>query len=88
MCYRFSQVDYYLRCTFPVWRHWKATYTQKGLRAQRIQSTLKRLLVIAALTGMAALVQMKGTTRQLYAESAKGMVAVARQWLGSVVAGH
>lgn len=50
--YPFSQIDFYLRCTFPVWRHWTAKYTPKGLRMRRFRTAFKRLILALILTGL------------------------------------
>ncbi|EAW10087.1 flavin-containing monooxygenase [Aspergillus clavatus NRRL 1] len=50
--YPFTQIDYYFRCTFPVWHHWTARYTPKGLAAQRVRSGLKKVALLAIATGL------------------------------------
>ena len=50
--YSFTQIDYYLRCTFPVWRHWTAKYTPKGRWAQGIQSACKRFAFATVILGL------------------------------------
>ncbi|KIV89076.1 hypothetical protein PV10_08686 [Exophiala mesophila] len=43
-----AQIDFTLRCWFPVWSHWKAQYTSKGLAKWRL-SLLLKLFAIAGL---------------------------------------
>ena len=44
--YPYSQLHYWYKCTFPVWRDWSAKWTRKGVLHQRFSKAL-RLLVLA-----------------------------------------
>lgn len=44
--YPFSQIDYGLRCMFPVWKHWQSKLSPKGLR-QRRKKTWSRSFALA-----------------------------------------
>ncbi|KAJ5134039.1 uncharacterized protein N7443_004334 [Penicillium atrosanguineum] len=46
--YPFSQIHYWLRCSFPVWRHWSAKQTRKGVILQRIYKAIQ----LSVLTGV------------------------------------
>ena len=50
--FRFTQIDYYLRCTFPVWHHWTAKYTRKGLMLQRRKTVLRRSVLVAIISSL------------------------------------
>ncbi|XBQ92897.1 hypothetical protein V6000_008380 [Aspergillus fumigatus] len=50
--YPFTQIDYYLRCTFPVWHHWTAKYTRKGLMLQRRKTVLRRSVLVAIISSL------------------------------------
>lgn len=57
-----TQIDFTLRCMFPRWSHWQATYTRKGL----VKLTLSRLFKLFALVGTlygAYFAVKNGTTR-------------------------
>jgi hypothetical protein len=50
--YRRTQIDFSLRCMFPVWSHWTATMTRRGRvlwTLRRLYKTLTYLMVIVAL---------------------------------------
>jgi hypothetical protein len=49
---RYSQMDYALRCMFPVWSHWTVNYTSRGAQRRRRQRALRRLLLVAALAAL------------------------------------
>ncbi|KAL2223473.1 putative flavin-binding monooxygenase [Thermoascus aurantiacus ATCC 26904] len=46
--YPFSQIDFTLRCMFPVWSHWSAKYTRKG----RMRLVLRRVVLLAAVSAL------------------------------------
>ncbi|KAJ6179204.1 hypothetical protein N7519_009665 [Penicillium mononematosum] len=43
--YPFTQIHYWLRCTFPVWRHWTARLTRKGRILRGVRKTLQGSVV-------------------------------------------
>ncbi len=43
-----TQVDFTLRCMFPVWRHWDVRYTRKGL----VKLALTRLVKLVGIVGL------------------------------------
>jgi cation diffusion facilitator CzcD-associated flavoprotein CzcO len=43
-----TQVDFTLRCMFPVWRHWNIQYTSKGL----VKLAITRLVRLAGVVGL------------------------------------
>ncbi|KAJ6107968.1 hypothetical protein N7523_009291 [Penicillium sp. IBT 18751x] len=49
--YPFSQIDYWLRCSFPVWRHWTAKRTRKGVILQRIYKAIQLSVLASVVTG-------------------------------------
>ena len=53
---RFSQIDYCLRCTFPIWRHWTAKYTPKGRWAVMIRTAVWRVGLVAVTAAVLRLV--------------------------------
>lgn len=54
-CPRFSQIHYWLRCTFPVWRHWTVKRTRKGLVLHRLYKAFQLSVFVGILTGIAFL---------------------------------
>lgn len=54
-CHRYSQIHYWLRCTFPVWRHWTAKRTRKGVILHRINKILQLTVFVGILSGIAFL---------------------------------
>ncbi|OJJ44808.1 hypothetical protein ASPZODRAFT_71460 [Penicilliopsis zonata CBS 506.65] len=58
--YPYSQIDFFFRCTFPVWQHWTPRYTTKGLRIRRLKRALLTMI-------LGALVWMKTTERGIRA---------------------
>lgn len=46
---RYTQIDFWRRCTFPNWNHWNIEYTPKGtakIRRKRIMRLLSFILAI------------------------------------------
>lgn len=50
---RYSQIHYWLRCTFPVWRHWTAKRTRKGIILHRVYKAFQLTVLFGVLTGLA-----------------------------------
>lgn len=50
--FRFSQIHYWLRCSFPVWRHWTAKQTRKGVILQRIYKAIQLSVLASVLAGV------------------------------------
>jgi hypothetical protein len=50
--YRYSQLWFWYRCTFPYWNHWDIKYTRKGLVKHTIAKSLKLLAFTAVLLGL------------------------------------
>lgn len=50
--HRFTQIDYYFRCAFPVWRHWAVKYTPKGRWSQGIRTAIRRLAFVVLISGL------------------------------------
>ncbi|KAL1965130.1 hypothetical protein VTN77DRAFT_6043 [Rasamsonia byssochlamydoides] len=50
--YPYSQIDYFLRCMFPVWSHWTVKYTPQAAQRRRRQLVLRRFLLVAALAAL------------------------------------
>ncbi|KAH1493827.1 hypothetical protein LV164_007558 [Aspergillus fumigatus] len=63
--YPFTQIDYYLRCTFPVWHHWTAKYTRKGLMLQRMKTVLRRSVLVAIISSLCWLKMHPRDTQRL-----------------------
>ncbi|KAJ5191137.1 uncharacterized protein N7498_010122 [Penicillium cinerascens] len=50
--YPFSQIHYWLRCSFPVWRDWTAKRTRKGVLLQRIYKAIQLSVLVSAITAI------------------------------------
>ncbi|KUL84464.1 hypothetical protein ZTR_06147 [Talaromyces verruculosus] len=46
--YPFSQIDYGLRCMFPVWKHWQSKLTPEGLRQRNRKTRIRRFALALA----------------------------------------
>lgn len=73
-----TQVDFTLRCMFPVWRHWDFKYTRKGLFVLGITRVSKAVGVVALLWGLVyarryGLQRTKELFRQLVMEGVEGV---------------
>ena len=49
--FRYSQIHYWFRCTFPVWGHWSAKLTRKGRVLRVIRKTLGASVLVALVAG-------------------------------------
>lgn len=47
--FRYSQIDYGLRCMFPKWNDWDLKYTRKGLAKKRAWRTVRYISLIGLL---------------------------------------
>ncbi|EED23726.1 flavin-binding monooxygenase, putative [Talaromyces stipitatus ATCC 10500] len=48
--YPFSQIDYGLRCMFPVWKHWESKLTTEGLKQRRRKALRRSIALVLAVT--------------------------------------
>jgi cation diffusion facilitator CzcD-associated flavoprotein CzcO len=86
-----SQIDATIRHTFPVWSHWNAQYTTRGLVKLQLSRILKLLAVLSALTAVVYRVRNgKGALTAKMVELvqqglglAKGYMSVARTKLSA-----
>ncbi|KAJ6118253.1 hypothetical protein N7471_013720 [Penicillium samsonianum] len=74
--YPYSQIHYWLRCTFPVWRHWTEKRTRKGVILRRIYKTIQLSLLISVITGLALL---RGSPQ--YRSKAVQTLLAGRDWI-------
>ncbi|EAW25500.1 flavin-containing monooxygenase [Aspergillus fischeri NRRL 181] len=82
--YPFTQIDYYLRCTFPMWHHWTAKYTRKGLMLERMKTVLRRFALVAIISGLCWLkMHPKDTQRlvELFSGARTTIVSAIREGL-------
>ncbi|KAI9924015.1 hypothetical protein ASPWEDRAFT_100654 [Aspergillus wentii DTO 134E9] len=82
--YPFSQIDYFFRCTFPVWGHWIAKYTPKGLWMHRFAFAFKGLSLVSSISGLLWLRKYPQYAQQLtqFVFNAQGsIVSAARDLL-------
>ncbi|EKV05309.1 Fungal specific transcription factor, putative [Penicillium digitatum PHI26] len=52
--YPFTQIHYWLRCKFPVWRHWTANLTRKGRVLRVLRKVLQGLVILWLIAGVMA----------------------------------
>jgi cation diffusion facilitator CzcD-associated flavoprotein CzcO len=77
-----TQIDFTLRCMFPRWSHWNATYTRKGLIKLTLGRILKAFTVLGAIW-CAVLAARNGRTRTV--EVLKELLFRAREGVRRVV---
>jgi hypothetical protein len=77
-----TQIDFTLRCMFPRWSHWNATYTRKGLIKLTLGRILKAFTVLGAIW-CAVLAARNGRTRSV--EVLKELLFRAREGVRRVV---
>ncbi|KAJ5081454.1 hypothetical protein NUU61_009718 [Penicillium alfredii] len=51
--YPYTQIHYYLRCAFPIWRDWSAKLTPKGLLQKRVRNAAQAFVLVALVAGSA-----------------------------------
>ncbi|OQE21125.1 hypothetical protein PENSTE_c012G04367 [Penicillium steckii] len=51
--YPWTQLHYWLRCSFPYWSDWSAKRTRKGTVIQRIQKTVRLSVLVGLFAGLA-----------------------------------
>ncbi|CAI7648786.1 unnamed protein product [Penicillium viridicatum] len=78
--YPFTQIHYWLRCTFPVWRHWTAKLTRKG----RVLRGLRKVLQGSAILGFIAGFGFLRQNPQQKAQLVQSLLA-GKEWLVSAV---
>jgi hypothetical protein len=49
--HRYSQIDFWRRCTFPTYKHWNIEYTSKGIWKIRRTRALRLLTVALVVLG-------------------------------------
>lgn len=50
---RWSQIHYWLRCSFPVWKDWTAKRTHKGVVLQRVHRAARLSVLVGLFAGLA-----------------------------------
>ncbi|KAF4766353.1 hypothetical protein N7455_005808 [Penicillium solitum] len=78
--YPFTQIHYWLRCTFPVWRHWTAKLTRKGRVLRGIRKVLQGSVILGLIAGFGFLLQNPQQKAQLVQSLLTG-----KEWLVSAV---
>ncbi|KAJ5963396.1 uncharacterized protein N7479_003272 [Penicillium vulpinum] len=78
--YPFTQIHYWLRCTFPVWRHWTAKLTRKGRILQGIRRAFQASIILGLIAGFGFLRQ----NPQQKSELVQSLLA-GKEWLISAV---
>ncbi|KAI2722572.1 hypothetical protein CBS147332_3501 [Penicillium roqueforti] len=78
--YPFTQVHYWLRCKFPVWRHWTAKLTRKGRILRGVRMTLHGALIFGLITTFGFLRKNPQQKAQLVQSLLAG-----KEWLASAV---
>ncbi|KAJ6063841.1 hypothetical protein N7499_012521 [Penicillium canescens] len=80
--YPFTQIHYWLRCTFPVWSHWSAKLTRRGRILHGVRRAVKASVLIALLAGFRFLHKNPEQRLQLVQYLLSG-----KTWLRSAVQG-
>ncbi|OQD67603.1 hypothetical protein PENPOL_c003G04081 [Penicillium polonicum] len=78
--YPFTQLHYWLRCTFPVWRHWTAKLTRKGRVLRGLRKVLQGSVILGFIVGFGFLRQNPQEKAQLVQSLLAG-----KEWLVSAV---
>lgn len=78
--FRFTQIHYWLRCTFPVWRHWTARLTRKGQVLRGVRKTLQGSVILGLLAAFGFLRQNPEQKAQLVQSLLAG-----KEWLVSAI---
>ncbi|CDM28030.1 hypothetical protein DTO013E5_4037 [Penicillium roqueforti] len=78
--YPFTQVHYWLRCKFPVWRHWTAKLTRKGRILRGVRMTLHGALIFGLITTIGFLRKNPQQKAQL-----EQSLLAGKEWLASAV---
>jgi hypothetical protein len=78
--FRYTQLHYWFRCTFPVWSHWSAKLTRKGRVLQSIRKTLRASALVALVAGLSWLHKNPQQKVQLVQS-----VLAGKEWLFSAV---
>lgn len=78
--FRFTQIHYWLRCTFPVWRHWTAKLTRKGRVLRGLRKALQGSVILGLVAGFGFLRQ----NPQQKAWLVQSLLA-GKEWLVSAV---
>ncbi|KAJ5810952.1 Transcription factor [Penicillium robsamsonii] len=78
--YPFTQIHYWLRCTFPVWRHWTAKLTRKGRILRAIRKSTQASIMVGLFAGVGFLHQNPQQKTQLVQSLLAG-----KEWLVSAV---
>ncbi|KAJ5150600.1 uncharacterized protein N7500_010789 [Penicillium coprophilum] len=80
MAFRFTQIHYWLRCKFPVWRHWTAKLTRRGRTLRAIRKTIQASALLGLFAGIRFLHQNPQQKTQLVQSLLAG-----KEWLISAV---
>lgn len=72
--YRYSQLNFTLRCMFPTWRDWDITYTRRGLAISRVKTLTKSLATIAVLLWVYRLTTNGQSARAVLRGIARGVL--------------
>lgn len=72
----YTQIHYWLRCTFPLWHDWTARRTEKGLMVQRVHRAFRLLVLLGLLCGLASLLKSPQLKRQVVSNMLLG-----KEWI-------
>ncbi|KAG0156741.1 hypothetical protein PDIDSM_3922 [Penicillium digitatum] len=78
--YPFTQIHYWLRCKFPVWRHWTANLTRKGRVLRVLRKVLQGLVILWLIAGVSFLRQNPKHKARLIQSLLAG-----KEWLVSAI---
>lgn len=73
MLSRYTQVDFWRRCTFPKWDDWNIAYTSKGIAKVRQRKAIRLLTVALAIVG-AYRIRQSGLGVQDAKDAMRGLV--------------